>query len=272
VTHDDLYDDDDDLDDDDDDLDDDDDADEDEEEQGPRVDPGLTGSWGYSGHRPDSGVREDGSAPTGSHTTTGWGTTAPTHCDLCARPGEVHPIVLRQCTGKLIWFTMTKVSADLCPKCAHTVYRSLQARSAVVGWWGAFAFFYNMFALASNDSELYRYRKLLDAPTRAALPRPWGASAAALCVVVAVIGVGALYDTDREPSGPSPGTSGSTTTRAAIWEVGACVAGTDVLMPVPCSGFHTGRVTSTESSPVYCADAYVDADRPGYVYCVRMRD
>jgi len=97
-----------------------------------------------------------------------------------------------------------------------------------------------------------------------------------LVVVVLVVGLVVVLLAVRAtgPDEPSPTTtprptSATTTLQLAEWAVGNCVAGDDVLVPVPCSQPNTGRIVRAVASPSDCpAEADAWAEHALRVFCI----
>lgn len=78
-------------------------------------------------------------------------------CDLCGvRPAT--PIRLKSVTGLIVVSRHYSSHLELCRSCGTTMFREVQSTTLIRGWWGLFAFFYNVGAIISNISAVNRHK------------------------------------------------------------------------------------------------------------------
>jgi hypothetical protein len=92
-------------------------------------------------------------------------TKAPTEpCQSCGATPTAQ-VALRQETGKLLWRTRRLIEGRFCRDCGISLFRELQNRTLITGWWGLFSFFVNWATVARNVVAAQRLQSLL-APRR----------------------------------------------------------------------------------------------------------
>jgi hypothetical protein len=88
-------------------------------------------------------------------------------------------------------------------------------------------------------------------------------------LVVVLLAVRATGPDEQPPATTPPGTTSATTLQLAEWAVGNCVAGDQVLVPVPCSQPNSGRIIRAVASPSDCpAEAEAWAEHALRVFCI----
>ena len=140
----------------------------------------------------------------------------PGDCIVCgSTPARTSTVWL--VTGVIVWVQWQKSAGPFCRTCGTAVVRHHTNRTMLTGWWGVFAFPFNLFAIAANAFAGRRFAALAppvphadvpgtaDGPldTGAPLLRRPGPYVAILIVaaVIAVIAAGLAGQADRDASG-----------------------------------------------------------------------
>jgi hypothetical protein len=183
-------------------------------------------------------------------------------CQVCQGPNARRVKFLR-ITGLVLLFRWRSTDLVACHDCGLAVGREQQSKTLLLGWFGLFSFFLNLYAVARNTVSLARVRRLPPSGqgSRPALDpgRPVFLRAGALAAV-AIVGFVGFQVASHEP--------------APTWRVGACVAfagGGTQIKPVACSASHDGIVVAHASSRAACpavADGSTPDEVAGGVYCV----
>lgn len=84
-------------------------------------------------------------------------------CQSC-RATPTAEVTLRQETGKVFWRTRRLIEGRFCRDCGISLFREMQNRTLITGWWGLISFFVNWATVARNIVAANRLQRLL-APT-----------------------------------------------------------------------------------------------------------
>jgi hypothetical protein len=85
---------------------------------------------------------------------------APTQpCQSCGATPSAE-VTLRQESGKLLWRTRRLVEGHFCRDCGISLFRDMQNRTLITGWWGIVSFFANWMTIGRNAIAARRLRGL----------------------------------------------------------------------------------------------------------------
>lgn len=199
-------------------------------------------------------------------------------CEMCgATPAT--SLSFKQVTGQVFRDLIRTFDARLCRDCGLAIGREVQSRTILSGWWGVFASFRNIAAIASNSNNLYK-ASLIEPPktSRDSMfrPLPVGKSVfarprtliglAALALLIAV-GIGQSNSTGSTSGGGSLSTPSAS--NYETFRIGACVSGITMVTPVPCSSPHSGKIVSRATTASGCP-LYTESflQEVGFVFCI----
>lgn len=185
-------------------------------------------------------------------------------CELCGSIPSKR-VSFQQVTGQVFRDLIRRFDAQLCRDCAQAVGREMQSKTLVTGWWGVFAVFRNLYAIASNSNSLINASRIAPPVSPSGYvtyplpigeplfrrPRTWVGWA----IVAALIGIGVPLGV-QESNRPTIG-------------VGACVSGYASVSAVSCDSRHDGKIVSIASSQYQCPASTEEYIPNGSrVYCV----
>jgi len=215
-------------------------------------------------------------------------------CMVCGH-GPVAVVTLRGETGMLLARRRTRIAGPLCRHCGIAMFRTVQNKTLITGWWGVISFFANVGSILANLGVLLQLRSLPPAEPIAhdyATPFPaplhpgrplWhrsGIWVAALALVIVT-----LVAAHHGQSTATPGSSGASSAPAGTsqgstadpFTKGTCLStsGNAITGVVPCSEAHGAKVLDTAQDASGCPS---DADKyftekpsdptPGLVVCL----
>jgi hypothetical protein len=235
----------------------------------------MTSHYDVRGVSPDPGSRHqydeslarrsnlDGTADTGR-------APGENECDHCGSSPAAE-VTLRYETGLLLWRTRHWIDTKVCRCCGIALFRRMQNRTLLTGWWGIISFFVNWTTLARNLAARRKIGRLPEPrpnpDVAAALPGPMDPGRPVylrpgllvLAVVVAWLAVGI---------------SGSDSTSKEL--AGRCIvldgSGEKIKDFVSCSDAHDARVVDVVSDSDKCpasSDYYFENARRDDVLCVK---
>lgn len=205
----------------------------------------------------------------------------PDECCLCGA-GPATGITFRYQTGWVLGHTTHGFDGTLCRACGLALGRRSQNRTLWTGWWSIRALVTNIGVLWKNALGL-RSAARLAAPRRdpdVHAPLPFGLDPGRPVIFrggvwfvafVLVCLAGAIASSEEPTTSTtfrSESPDASSTVAAETWQVGSCIDGTAIVMPISCARPHTGRIIATTAQPSQCpyaTDSYVDR---GVIYCI----
>lgn len=126
----------------------------------------LTEAWSVVETADRSGSRWQSSTPnarSASDVTNAERLPYEGECDFCGvQPAARIP--LRAVTGMLILHRLATSHLDLCSRCARNLFREVQTRTLVRGWWGLTAMFATVGVLVANAWHIGRHTRRLKGP------------------------------------------------------------------------------------------------------------
>ena len=108
-------------------------------------------------------------------------------------------------------------------------------------------------------------------PRVLARPQPWLLAFLIACIIAAaLLTTGAAAASPLVPPAPlAPASAAAPAAARPSWEVGECVAGTDLYVPTDCSAAHVGRIVGEVTTQTFCptvADSFVTFE--GKILCI----
>jgi DnaJ-like protein len=108
----------------------------------------------------DNGLLDDDGLPLEDVPRAGWERpVAADECELCGSAPAV-AVVIRQETGKIIWRTRRRMEGTFCRECGLALFRSMQNRTLITGWWGVLSFFVNIGSVLGNLAAWWKIRSV----------------------------------------------------------------------------------------------------------------
>jgi len=204
-----------------------------------------------------------------------------TACMMCGSSPSA-PLNLRAEQGFIIFRRRMHLTGQFCRECGITMFRMVQNRTLLQGWWGVFSFFANFGSVISNTVARFKLNSLPDpipSQKQYAVPLPFPAprgrniflrsgiwvTAGAVLLVLFLLGV--------------PHSSNQSSTSGDPFAKGSCVTtkNNHLTGVVSCNTPHNGVVIGTTTNPSYCPTAtwfYITEGstdpNPGRVVCYEL--
>ena len=216
-------------------------------------------------------------------------------CMVCGH-GPVAVVTFRSETGLLLARRRSRIGGPLCRHCGIAMFRTVQNKTLITGWWGFISFFANIGSILANIGAYLELRSLREpdpiehqyaTPSRSPIHpgRPlWFRSgiwiAAAALVVATIIAThhnSTSTSTASNPRGASTYAGGSQDPTSDPYTKGTCLStsGNAITGVVSCSDTHGAKILDTAQNQDGCpfnTDKYFiekSSDvNPGLVVCL----
>ena len=217
----------------------------------------------------------------------------PDACMICGH-GPVAVVTLRSETGMLLARRRSRIGGPLCRHCGIAMFRTVQNKTLITGWWGFISFFANIGSILANIGAYLELRSLTEPDpidhnyaTPARFPihpgkplwfRPGIWIAAAAMVIVAIIATNHnSTNAASSSSGVSQSSGASQDATSDPFTKGTCLStsGNAITGVVSCSDSHGAKILDTaqdQSGCPYNTDKYFTEKpsdpTPGLVVCL----
>lgn len=217
----------------------------------------------------------------------------PDACMICGH-GPVAIVTLRSETGLLLARRRSRIGGPLCRHCGIAMFRTVQNKTLITGWWGFISFFANIGSVLANIGAYFELRSLSEpdpiehrytTPSRSPIHpgRPlWfrsGIWIAAAAIIIATI-IATNHNSNFAASssrGASTSTGASQDSSADPFTKGTCLStsGNAITGVVSCSDSHGVKILDTAQTQDGCpfnTDKYFiekpSDPTPGLVVCL----